>query len=122
MMQLSSSDLMNDPFSRYKRPKTQSKQEGSGNGKVTIFLNLNEIAKSLNRTEKTIGSYISKNFGTTFRFDKKSKRYMINGHFTSDQIDKIVQKFIDTKIICKQCGNPETDLDLGACKACGFAI
>jgi translation initiation factor 2 beta subunit (eIF-2beta)/eIF-5 len=58
--------LTSDPFARYKRHKIQIKQEGSGNGKVTILVNLSQLAKELNRTEKVIGSFLAKSLATQF--------------------------------------------------------
>lgn len=111
-----------DPFCRYKRPSIIIKQEGSGNGKVTILQNFEELCKSLNRPDKIVGSHISKTLATMCRFDKKSKRYILNGHFSAEKVDVVVQQYIDKHVICKECGNPETDIELGSCRACGCSL
>lgn len=114
--------LVDDPFSRYRRHKATIKQEGSGNGKTTIITNLNQIAKDVERDEKSIGSFLAKKLGTRFKIDSKTKRTIINGHFTSDEIDSLIQNFIETKVLCKICGNPETDSVQKVCRACGSSV
>lgn len=114
-----SSNLNSDPFARYQRHKAQIKQEGSGNGKLTILLNLSHLAKDLEREEKTIGSYLAKSLGTRFKFNTKDKKFVLNGHFTCEQIDSLIQKFIEADVLCRTCANPETHPTTKICKACG---
>ena len=121
MISINYSDKLEiDPFSRYMRHKIQTKIQGSGNGKKTILLNLIQLAKELVRDEKTIGSYIAKSLGTRYTISKNNQS-CICGHFSSRDIDIVIQKFIESQVLCVICGNPETKLnkDNIVCLACG---
>lgn len=110
-----STNLGNDPFARYKRHKIIVKHEG----KKTILLNLDQLSKDLDRDEKTIGSFLAKSLGTRFKLNSKLKKSILSGNFNSEQIDDLIQKFVEIDILCKTCGNPETDASTKKCKACG---
>lgn len=107
-----------DPFSRYQRHHLIIKQEGSGNGKVSVLINLDSIAKDLGRKSKQIVSFLSKLNATSYQ--QKNKCYYLRGHFEESFLNNQIQLFINKFILCKTCGNPETTDEIeSVCLACG---
>ena len=105
---------------RYKMNPLQIKREGKGNGKKTIIVNLKDISSSLNRDPK----YLMKFFGLQLGCNS-NENSSLNGWFEDKKIIKILDKFIDYYVLCKECKNPETyffELNnniLLNCNACG---
>lgn len=116
-----------DPYYRYNMPEIQIKQEGSGNGKKTVLLNIAEIADTLNRDVAILARFMAQHFGTIISF--KKDKWIINGTFDAVHIQKSIYEFIDNFVLCKQCNNPETIFKLDKqnnlrmkCTACSFNI
>lgn len=113
-----------DPFYRYKKPKLITKNEGSGN--KTIFVNCNEIAKSLGRDPMIFIKYFGYEIGSQVTIDEKNQKYIIKGKHNLTLFQEIEKNFIRKFVLCKKCKNPETefftlnqkDLKMN-CKACG---
>ena len=114
-----------DPFYRYKMPILQIKIEGKGNGIKTIIPNLTAIADALGRHPDYILKFFGFIKGTATINDNKSNRYIINGSHNINELNSVLDKFIELYILCKQCRNPETLLNVSKekiylkCKACG---
>ncbi|KAI5159999.1 translation initiation factor 5 [Nematocida ausubeli] len=117
-----------DVFYRYKMPEIEVKIEGRGNGIKTVLVNIEDIAKSLDRDPKYITKYLSYDLGTLSSVDETNSKYIINGSHTSEKVQSCIFKFIEEFILCKSCErNPETVLFTDAnrkhiqqrCKACG---
>ena len=102
-----------DPFFRYKR-ETIIINNSRG---FTIIKNLDNISKSLERDKKQILSFLSKKLGTSTTNEK------LRGNFTFQQLEELLEIYINKFILCSSCSNPETiqnekKLTL-ICKACG---
>lgn len=116
----------NDPFYRYKMPLIQAKTEGSGNGIKTNILNLNEVATALARPTSYVLKYFGFELGAQTTIDAKNERYLINGVHDTKQLQDTLDGFIEKFVLCPQCKNPETVLEIVSgdnlqrdCKACG---
>ncbi len=111
----------NDPFYRYKRPKFEIQVF---NKKIWI-LNINQIAKALNRDSTMIAKFLGKCCSTSAKINNKQNYLEINAVYTLDQLDVFLQKFIDKYVLCPACEIPETSLNKKSnrlvfnCKACG---
>ena len=107
-------------------PKMLAKIEGRGNGIKTVILNMADISKALNVHPDCMhcfyctlpdigGSFISMfNFadptkyfglelGSQSKFDKKSDRAVINGAHDTKQLSELLNKFIESFILCPNC-------------------
>lgn len=111
-----------DPFYRYKMPSIKTKVEGNGNGIKTVLVNLEEIGTAICRSPDYVIKYISQNLGTMSI--TKGGKYIINGQFTSETVQKEIYNFISDFVLCGKCRNPETEYFkegkklMMTCKAC----
>jgi len=115
-----------DPSYRYRMPRIMAKIEGKGNGIKTILVNLNDIADSLDRPPSMILRFMTIELGSTGKGDLESDRATLTGAFTENNLQKLLDKFIDQFVLCPKCHLPETVLAVRAdksirhkCKACG---
>lgn len=116
-----------DPFYRYKMPYIVVKIEGRGNGIKTVLVNIDEIARCLQREIRHLVKYLSYEMGTLSSIDEKNSKYIINGAHEKERVQQYLFRFIDDFVLCKECRNPETTLYVGAagktvrskCSACG---
>lgn len=107
-------------------PLIQAKSEGSGNGIKTNILNLSEVATALARPASYVMKYFGFELGAQTTIDEKNERYLINGVHDLKQLQDCLDGFIEKFVLCLQCKNPETVLEIVAgdnlqrdCKACG---
>ena len=61
----------NDPHFRYKMPKLIGKQEGKGNGKKTIVVNIFDIGKALARPSEHPMKFMGYELGCIATYDSK---------------------------------------------------
>ncbi|GMM28849.1 translation initiation factor eIF5 [Martiniozyma asiatica (nom. inval.)] len=114
-----------DPFYRYKMPLLQIKKEGRGNGVRTSIENIEEVARALARPVNYVIKYFGFELGTQTAIDAKNERYLINGHHEANDLQDILDGFINKFVLCLACKNPETVLEISKddvkrdCKACG---
>jgi translation initiation factor 5 len=118
-----------DPSYRYQMPALITKVEGRGNGIRTKLLNLTEVAKFL----RVPAEYPLRFFGGEFCTQTENKRekngdlkIMINGNFTSTQLQQVLDRFIEKFVLCPRCHYPEIDIVVkkngtlfSDCVACG---
>src|ERR1700733_13321742 len=83
-----------DKFYRYKMPALEIKIEGNGNGIKTILVNIDKIAKSLNRPPSYPTKYFGCELGAQTRFDDKSERYIVNGAYELNKLMDLLEGFI----------------------------
>lgn len=98
-----------DPFFRYKMPSIQVKHEGKGNGVKTVLKNLKDVSKSLNREPSDVLQYIASELSVLSL--QKQDDMIVNGTFAPQIIQKIIQRFITTHVLCDTCNNPETSFE-----------
>jgi translation initiation factor 5 len=116
-----------DPYYRYKMPPVRSKIEGKGNGIKTVIVNCVDISRALARPPGYVTKYFGGELGTIVHCDDKAARYIVNGAHEAEKLQDILDGFIRRFVLCGECENPETDLQVSArsqqitkqCKACG---
>lgn len=119
---------INDMFYRYKMPLIITKSEGKGNGKKTIIVNANKVAKALYRPAINILKYFGCKLGSQVQFEQKLDRYIIKGAHDAVQLQNLLDGYIRKYVLCPVCENPETVVVLQGkrvisitCKACGYS-
>ena len=110
-----------DPSYRYKMSEILLKYEGQGNGQKTLLLNINEIAKELNRDQDIILSYLVAVIGCKC-ITTKENQIVLCGTHTKDTIQNYIYDFISSFVLCQHCKNPETyyviEGNVGVCMKC----
>lgn len=107
-------------------PLIQAKTEGSGNGIKTNILNLSDVATALARPASYVMKYFGFELGAQTTIDEKNEKFLINGVHGVKELQDCLDGFIDKFVLCLQCKNPETVLEIVGkdnlqrdCKACG---
>ncbi len=77
-------------------------------GNQTIITNFMEVVKKLRRDPKTLLKYLTKELGAPANV--VGDRLIIKGKVRYDKINKKLKDFIDTYVLCRECGKPDTDL------------
>jgi len=109
---------------RYKMPKLAAKVEGSGNGIKTVIVNMNAIAKALNRPPAYVTKFFGIELGAIVSMHKNE--HIVNGSHDADKLLLHLYAFIKKFVLCPKCSNPETDLSVVGkqihqkCIACGY--
>lgn len=93
----------NDEFYRYKMPKLQSHKGGSGNGCFTIIDNLKEVSQSFNHPESVLLKFI----GYVLGANVNEKQQKITGHYSDDDLQGIIYRYIQSFVLCEKCEIPE---------------
>ena len=92
-------------------------------GKSTIVRNFQDIADMINRDPKHISKFLMKEFGIGVTVS--GKRLIINRKLTYEQIASKISQYLDSYVMCYECGSPDTEIqkvgrtNLLTCKACG---
>ena len=92
-----------DPFYRYRRPIIMVKL---GKANTTIISNIPDVAKAIDRPPKEIIAYFKTSLGTS------GNETTLKGHFTVSQLEELLEKFIEDKVLCPTCGNRRLRLSL----------
>jgi len=118
-----------DPSYRYKMPKLVTKIEGKGNGIKTNIPNLSDVAKSLRTLTEYPLKFMAHELGTQMIFKEKGNEItsIISGSFQADDLQQLLDKFIEKYVLCSKCKYPEMVLKVkkslgiiyGSCAACG---
>ncbi|NHI83482.1 MAG: translation initiation factor IF-2 subunit beta [Candidatus Thorarchaeota archaeon] len=104
---------------RFQVPKIQLMVQGNR----SMWQNFQEIIMILNRSGKEVLKYVSGQLATAGTIEGSNA--IFNGKFTSNQIEDVLERYIDSYVICPVCGRPDTDTskESGAyyllCSACG---
>ncbi|WP_290901190.1 translation initiation factor IF-2 subunit beta [Ferroglobus sp.] len=89
---------------RFEIPKVSLQREGT----KTIIKNFSSIAKALNRSEEHIFKYLVRSLGTAGVIE--SGRLVLQGKFTEEEVQREVEDYVKTYVLCKECGAPDTEL------------
>lgn len=119
-----------DTFYRYKMPRLVAKVEGSGNGIKTVLPNITDIGRSLSRPPTYPLKYFGYELGAQTSIDTKNERHIINGAHDAGKLQDLLDGFIQKFVLCPNCSNPETGLDVQQkkgtikqrCAACGYQV
>ncbi|CDS35926.1 Eukaryotic translation initiation factor 5 [Echinococcus multilocularis] len=126
-MELNINQNVSDAFYRYKMPQLSAKVEGKGNGIKTVIVNVTDIAKRLYRKPIYVTKYFGCELGAQIHVDDKNDRYIVNGAHDTARLQELLFGFINKFVLCSNCGNPETTLQVKVkagvvntiCTACG---
>lgn len=115
-------DILSSGSKSYKIPPPQCLREGN---KKTIFANIAEICKRMNRNDEHVTQFLFAELGTSGSVDG-SKRLVIKGRFQQKQIENVLRRYIVEYVTCKTCRSPNTELSKGenrlyfvTCNSCG---
>ena len=121
-----------DPFYRYVMPKIEIKVEGTNKMIRTYIMNINNIAECLNRTAEYINTYLGQELSVNQCYDKQTERFYVSGKYDQQKIQSALQKMINSFVLCKKCGNPETFNTISGkkknmtinliCRSCGHTV
>lgn len=117
-----------DMFYRYKMPRIVAKVEGSGNGIKTVIPNIADVSRALSRLPQYTLKYFGYELGAQTSIDTKNDRFIVNGSHDAMKLQEMLDGFISKFVLCQNCRNPETELDVNAkkglikerCAACGY--
>ncbi|KAL6245898.1 translation initiation factor eIF-2 beta subunit [Rhinocladiella similis] len=102
-------DILSSGSKSYKIPPPQCLREGN---KKTIFANIAEICKRMNRSDEHVTQFLFAELGTSGSVDG-SKRLVIKGRFQQKQIENVLRRYIVEYVTCKTCRSPNTELSKG---------
>lgn len=104
---------------RFNPPNPQYEIDGN----FTIYRNLNQTAKYINRDVEELFTFIKKELGTNGSYDETRGRF--KGNFDSENLQNVLDDFIEKFVTCSQCGSPDTKYQIQSgisiikCTACG---
>ncbi|MEF8847896.1 MAG: translation initiation factor IF-2 subunit beta [Candidatus Thermoplasmatota archaeon] len=104
---------------RFKLPDPEIVYEGN----TTIIKNFDKISNAVNRDPDQILKYLLGNLGTAG--DIQGGRAVFKGKIPDGQIRKKITNYLETFVLCPECGRPDTHLVkkdrlvLIRCDACG---
>ena len=92
-------------------------------GNRSIWQNFQEIINIVNRPGKEVLKFVSGQLGTAGNIEGSNA--LFNGKFTAEQVDEVLNRYIDSYVICPVCTRPDTEIQKEAhayymvCSACG---
>ncbi|MFW9925586.1 MAG: translation initiation factor IF-2 subunit beta [Candidatus Thorarchaeota archaeon] len=92
-------------------------------GNRSIWQNFQDIINILNRPGKEVLKFVSGQLGTAGSME--GSHALFNGKFNDEQVNDVLNRYIESYVICPVCTRPDTDIskDGGAyylvCSACG---
>jgi translation initiation factor 2 subunit 2 len=104
---------------RFVMPAAEIVQEG----KTTIVRNFDELLDKMNRSADHAVPVLLREMGTAGAYE--GGRLVLQGKVAPRSIEERIQKYIDTYVICGECGRPDTHLvkeertTIVKCDACG---
>jgi len=104
---------------RFEVPKSRVMISGSR----TVFSNFYEIADALRRDPQHLLKFLLKELATSV--DMRENKIVFVGKFSSGLVDKKVDNYVKSYVICPECGKPDTKLVKEGrdyflvCEACG---
>ena len=104
---------------RFEMPKVESFVQGQ----KTIIKNSGAILKAINREEKHLMKFLTKDLAVPVT--AAEGRIMLTGKFSETQIRNSVENYIKEYVLCKECKKPDTKfkemqgIKMLKCDACG---
>ena len=104
---------------RFEVPAIESYIQGS----KTIIKNFSSILKLINREEKHILKFITKEIGTAC--STSEGRLILNGKFSEKHVTELIHSYIKQYVLCSECNRPDTKfterhgVKMLKCEACG---
>jgi len=125
IVNISGVNPVDDPEYRYKMPTVFGKLEGRGNGSKTVIPNISDVALSLHREPGEVNKFFGCELGAQTTYNTETDRAVVNGHHTDKVLQQLVHKYIESFVLCPNCGLPETEYKIKSgivnhkCAACG---
>lgn len=116
---------VDDPAYRYKMPAVYGKIEGKGNGIKTVIPNISDVGLALHRNPAEVNKFFGCELGAQTTFSEKDDRAVVNGAHTDVVLQNMIHRYIETFVLCPNCGLPETNYSIKneciwhRCAACG---
>ncbi|MHA2141297.1 MAG: translation initiation factor IF-2 subunit beta [Candidatus Thorarchaeota archaeon] len=104
---------------RFQVPKVQLMVQGNR----SFWQNFQEIINILNRPGKEVLKYVAGQLATAGNIEGSNA--IFNGKFMSDQVDDVLNGYIESYVICPVCTRPDTSMAKEgnayylSCSACG---
>jgi translation initiation factor 2 subunit 2 len=104
---------------RFEMPRTESAVQG----KKTIIKNFSQIAKTINRDEKHIFKFFTKE--TAAAGTIADGKLVLSGKFSFRQIQELFESYLKHYVLCLECKKPDTvfiehnGIKMLKCEACG---
>ncbi len=89
---------------RFEMPKFEIFLQGN----QTIVVNFMEVVKYIRRDPKILLKYLTKELAAPANI--VGDRLLIKGKVRADKINKKLETFVKTYVLCKECGKPDTEL------------
>lgn len=107
-----------DPCYRYMMPAVRVKHEGASKMKKTILVNLVAISEAIGRPMEPLLQHLGQSLSAACKVEGKGKaaRAYVAGHRSEVELQEQVFVFIRSFVLCEQCGNPETTLEVAGTK------
>ena len=92
-------------------------------GMRTIISNFKEVADALDRDPQHILKFLTREMATAATFH--DSRAIFQGKFQRDSFERLLQRYLDSYVICPVCKRPDTRvikekrLSFLVCNACG---
>ncbi|MFW9788654.1 MAG: translation initiation factor IF-2 subunit beta [Candidatus Thorarchaeota archaeon] len=92
-------------------------------GNRSIWQNFQEIINILHRPGKEVLKFVAQQLGTAGNIEGSNA--LFNGKFNQEQVDDVLNRYIDSYVICPVCTRPDTEIQkddnvyLLVCSACG---
>jgi translation initiation factor 5 len=115
---------VNDPSYRYKRDTIKVEIQNN-NGGMTKLINIEAISTQIGTDVDILLKFIKKSLNVNII---KKDSICIRKIETQQNIENILEEYIEKEILCKKCNNPEFTLikdkknTTKTCKACGHSI
>ena len=92
-------------------------------GLKTIIENFTDIARDLRRDQAHLQKFLLKELAT--KGDLDNKRLVVIGNFPAELVNKKIDIYVKTYVICRECKKPDTKIaaeegySFLVCEACG---
>jgi translation initiation factor 2 subunit 2 len=89
----------------------------------TVIFNFKEIADALDRDPQHLLKFLSGEMATAATM--QGARVIFQGKFQADTFERLMQRYLDTFVVCPVCHRPDTKvvkekrLSFLVCQACG---
>ncbi len=105
---------------RFEMPQADSFIQGN----KTIVKNFSAILKTINRDERHLFKFLTKETATAASVDDAG-RLILTGKFSQEQVNGLLQSYIKQFVLCPECLRPDTHtvekqgVKMLRCEACG---
>lgn len=94
-------------------------------GNKTTIRNYGDVCARLRRKPGELAKYLFKELAAKGAVEANGAKLALNAKLTPRQVNEKLEYYIQTAVICKECGKPDTHVDVVqgvrtlVCEACG---